>query len=56
MQLVMMGLSKAEKEMELCTMLTDVKVERTVDAVCQVPELLGVVQHFDTLGVGVVAH
>lgn len=29
---------------------------RTPDAVGQVPELLGVVQHFDALGVGVVAH
>lgn len=27
----------------------------TVDAVSQVPELLGVVQHFNTLGVGIVA-
>ncbi len=27
----------------------------TIDAVSQVPELLGVVQHFNTLGVGIVA-
>lgn len=31
-------------------------MERTVDAVSQVAELLGVVQHLDALGVGVVAH
>ena len=28
----------------------------TIDAVCQVAELLGVIQHFNTLGVRVVAH
>lgn len=32
------------------------RVTRTADAVGQVGELLGVVQHFHTLGVGVVAH
>lgn len=31
-------------------------LSHTIDAVSQVPELLGVVQHFNTLGVGVVAH
>lgn len=30
--------------------------KRTVDAVSQVAQLLGVVQHLDALGVGVVAH
>lgn len=34
----------------------DVGATHTTDAVSQVPELLGVVQHFDTLGVGIVAH
>lgn len=29
---------------------------RTADAVGQVGELLGVVQHFNALGVGIVAH
>lgn len=33
-----------------------VSLTHTVDAVSQVPELLGVVQHFDALGVGIVAH
>lgn len=32
------------------------KARRTVDAVSQVAQLLGVVQHLDALGVGVVAH
>lgn len=44
----------------LCSLLRRnndaVSVIRTPDAVGQVPELLGVVQHFNTLGVGVVAH
>lgn len=31
-------------------------MRRTVDAVCQVAQLLGVVQHLDALCVGVVAH
>lgn len=31
-------------------------MRHTVDAVGQVAQLLGVVQHFDALGVGVVAH
>lgn len=33
-----------------------VSLTRTVDAVSQVLELLGAVQHFDALGVGIVAH
>lgn len=32
------------------------RAKRTVDAVGQVAQLLGVVQHLDALGVGVVAH
>lgn len=41
----------------VCTETVQIKIlRRTIDAVSQVPELLGVVQHFNTLGVGIVAH
>lgn len=40
----------------LCMISADLRVIHTADAVSQLSELLGVVQHFNTLCVGVVTH